>query len=73
MKILYEIIPKPIYYLPNLKMHKLTGRFDLFDIILAWDQARQWGKRQKTGPETGFFSFFSQYGAWSQANTILVF
>ena len=49
MKILYEIIPKPIYYLLNLKMHKLTGRFDLFDIILAWDQAWQWGKRQKTG------------------------
>lgn len=49
MKILYEIIPKPIYYLPNLKMHKLTGRFDLFNIILAWDQAQQWGKRQKTG------------------------
>ena len=40
MKILYKIIWKPIYYLPNLKMHKLTRRFDLFDTILAWDQAR---------------------------------
>jgi len=24
-------------YLPNLNMYKLTGRFDLFDTILAWD------------------------------------
>ena len=54
------------YYLPNLKMHKPTGRFDLFDTILAWDQAQQWGKRQKTGWKRIFFSFFPQCGAWSR-------
>ena len=47
-------------------MHKLTGRFDLFDTILAWDQARQWGKREKTGEIGFFFSFFPQCGAWSK-------
>ena len=39
-------------------MHKPTGRFDLFDTILAWDQARQWGKGKKQG-EIGFFFPFS--------------
>ena len=47
-------------------MHKPTGRFDLFNTILAWDQARQWRKRQKTGWNRIFFSFFPQCGAWSK-------